>query len=127
MFDWIEHISASLLGGGLIGGLIALLKIRSDNRAINATASKTEQEAGTEMVDQAKAVVQMWQQLGQQLQDKVTDLETRVKTLEASEKAKTERIRELEETHTAKDKRISELEHEVERLQSEVDILKRKG
>jgi predicted RNase H-like nuclease (RuvC/YqgF family) len=123
MLDWWEHILTALFGGGVVG-IVALLKIRADNRATNASASKTEQEAGTEIVDQAKAVVQMWQQLGQQLQDKVNNLETRVKTLEASEKAKTERIQELEQTVAAKDKRISELEREVVRMQDEVDHLK---
>jgi predicted RNase H-like nuclease (RuvC/YqgF family) len=124
MFDWMNHIIAALLGGGFVG-VATLLKIRSDNRATNATATKTEQEAGTEMVDQAKAVVEMWQQIGKQLQGEVADLKDRMGILEASEKAKTERIRELEETNANKDRRISELEREVERLQSEVDKLKR--
>jgi predicted RNase H-like nuclease (RuvC/YqgF family) len=123
MFDWLEHILTALLGGGVVG-IAALLKIRADNRATNASATKTEQEAGTEMVDQAKAVVQMWQEIGQSLRDKVKDLETRVDILEASEKAKTARIQELEQTIAAKDKRISELEREVVRLQDEVDHLK---
>lgn len=107
-----------------MAGLIALLKVRPENHATHAGAIKTEVEAGTEMVDQAKAVVQMWQELGQQLQQKVKDLECRITVLEASEQAKAARINELETTNAAKDKRIQELEREVERLQQEVKVLK---
>lgn len=124
-FDWVEHLLTALFGGGVVGGVVALLKYRADNRATNATATKTETEAGSEIVDQAKAVVQMWQELGKQLQDKVKNLECRISILEASEQAKTARINELEAVNAAKDKRIRELEREVERLQAEVDELKK--
>ena len=123
-FDWLEHLITSLIGGGIVGGVVAMMKLRADNRAQHATAEKTENEAGSEIVDQARAVVQMWQEIGKQLQSKITDLETRMVCLEASEKAKTIRIGELETTNTLKDIRIRELERDVERLQGEVFALK---
>jgi len=115
MPEWVQHVLTAL-SGGVLAWLATVLKIKAENR-------KTNTEADSAIVNQAKAVVEMWQQIGNSLSDKVRGLEDRVKILEADLETKADRIEELEEMNERKDERIKELETQVSELERKVQQL----
>lgn len=79
--DW-GNVLSGLLGGGLVLGIVALLKVKPDNRKTNAEADRTGAEAWTLLV---KA----------QTED-IVRLRLRIEALEGERAANEQRIEDLE-------------------------------
>lgn len=98
---WIPLLSAIIGGGGLVGSLLLLPKIRAEARKLNADASKTE-----------------WENLKAEVDRLTTKVDAQAKEIANLKQAAADEKAELERENRALRAKVSRLENRIKAMET---------
>lgn len=107
MNTWLQVLVPAMGGGGLIGGLVLLLKAKSENKKLQAEAKKTDFEGGRVGVDGAVALTAATLTLIEPFRAQVKELSERCTTAETAVRHLTRQVNELSD-------RVQDLQQDLE-------------